>query len=46
MTNNYDSAEINEIGRAQDVILGSKPDDVPYDSESDLRRVPDTDEDE
>ena len=32
--------------KAQDVILGSKPDDIPYDSDTDLRQVPITDEDE
>jgi hypothetical protein len=46
MRNNYNSAEISEIGKAQDVILGSKPDDIPYDSDQDLRQVPITDEDE
>lgn len=46
MQNNYNSAELNEIGKAQDVILGSKPDDIPFDSDTDLRQVPITDEDE
>jgi hypothetical protein len=46
MQNNYDNAEIREIGKAQDVILGSKPDDIPFDSDSDLRQLPITDEDE
>lgn len=46
MRNNYDSAEINEVGKAQDVILGSKPDETPYDSDLDQRQVPITDEDE
>jgi len=46
MRNNYDSAEISEVGRAQDVIRGPKPDDNPYDSDQDQRQVPITDEDE
>lgn len=46
MRNNYNSAELTEVGRAQDVILGSKPDEIPYDSDTDLRQVPITDEDE
>jgi hypothetical protein len=46
MLNNYDGAELREIGKAQDVILGSKPDDIPFDSDTDLRQVPITDEDE
>lgn len=46
MRNNYDSAEINEVGRAQDVILGSKPFVTPYDSDEDQRQVPIEDDDE
>jgi len=46
MLNNYDSAELIEVGKAKDVILGSKPDDTPYDSDQDLRQVPLADEDE
>ena len=46
MRNNYNNAELTEVGRAQDVILGAKPDEIPYDSDTDLRQVPITDEDE
>jgi hypothetical protein len=46
MQNNYDNAEIREIGKAQDVILGGKSDELPLDSDTDLRWVPGSDEDE
>ena len=46
MRNNYESSEIREIGKAQDVILGAKPFEQPYDSDQDLRQQPIEDEDE
>lgn len=46
MLNNYDSPQITEIGKAQDVILGAKPIEHPYDSVDDQRQQPLTDEDE
>lgn len=46
MRNNYSSAEINEIGKAQDVILGTKSDELRLDSDTDPRWIPIEDEDE
>lgn len=46
MKNNYEESEVTEIGRAQDIILGSKILTTPYDGSDDLRFQVSQDDDE